>query len=87
MKACRKRSDIDIVGISVLLDRVSKQDVTVGVDGSLYRYHPKFHNLITEKVAALSPSKKVSVARNLSTNITAILVGTVTRTQFISFNQ
>lgn len=50
----------DCLGISALVDRVSKSDVTIAVDGSLYRYHPKFHHLITEKVATLSPNKKVS---------------------------
>ncbi|XP_067936605.1 hexokinase-like isoform X2 [Watersipora subatra] len=44
-------------GISVLLDAVTQPEVTIAVDGSLYRYHPKFHDLITEKVAELSPNK------------------------------
>jgi len=45
-------------GIAVLLQRVSKPAVTVGVDGSLYRYHPRFHQLITEKITQLAPNKQ-----------------------------
>ncbi|CAF4426170.1 unnamed protein product, partial [Adineta steineri] len=29
-------------GLAVLVNRIGKSDVTVGVDGSLYRYHPRF---------------------------------------------
>jgi len=29
-------------GLAVLINRIGKSDVTVGVDGSLYRYHPRF---------------------------------------------
>jgi len=29
-------------GLAVLINRIGKTDVTVGVDGSLYRYHPRF---------------------------------------------
>jgi hypothetical protein len=31
-----------IQGLAVLINRIGKPDVTVGVDGSLYRYHPRF---------------------------------------------
>lgn len=48
-------------GIAVLLQRVSKPAVTVGVDGSLYRYHPRFHQLITEKITQLAPNKQVGI--------------------------
>lgn len=27
--------------------------IQVGVDGSVYRFHPKFHNLMTEKIRQL----------------------------------
>lgn len=29
-------------GLAVLINRIGKPEVTVGVDGSLYRYHPRF---------------------------------------------
>ena len=31
-----------IQGLAVLINRIGKSDTTVGVDGSLYRYHPRF---------------------------------------------
>ncbi len=31
-----------ISGLAVLINRIGKSDITVGVDGSLYRYHPRF---------------------------------------------
>lgn len=43
----------------MLLERVDKPEVTVAVDGSLYRYHPKFHDRITEKISQLAPNRKV----------------------------
>ncbi|UJR14945.1 hypothetical protein I4U23_001926 [Adineta vaga] len=29
-------------GLAVLINRIGKKNITVGVDGSLYRYHPRF---------------------------------------------
>jgi hypothetical protein len=31
-----------IKGLAVLINRIGKSNITVGVDGSLYRYHPRF---------------------------------------------
>ncbi len=28
--------------MAVLINRIGKANITVGVDGSLYRYHPRF---------------------------------------------
>ncbi len=48
-------------GIATLLNRINDPKVTVAVDGSLYRYHPHFHNLMTEKITEmLNPGLKVS---------------------------
>ena len=33
---------LEISGLAVLINRIGKSEVTVGVDGSLYRYHPRF---------------------------------------------
>ena len=38
----KKRMDWSPLGLSVLINRIGKTNVTVGVDGSLYRYHPRF---------------------------------------------
>lgn len=42
--------------IAVLLNRMHRPHVTVGVDGSLYRFHPQFHNLMMDKIPELIPS-------------------------------
>ncbi|KAK3095458.1 hypothetical protein FSP39_014927 [Pinctada imbricata] len=40
-------------GIAVLLNKMGRPEVTVGVDGSLYRFHPHFHDLMVEKITHL----------------------------------
>ena len=43
-----------------MLNKMKKPDVTVGVDGSLYRFHPHFHDLMMEKTKLLAPGIRVS---------------------------
>lgn len=40
-------------GIAMLINKMDEPHVTVGVDGSVYRFHPKFHNLMVEKITQL----------------------------------
>ncbi|VDK53699.1 unnamed protein product [Gongylonema pulchrum] len=40
-------------GIATLLNRMRKPFVTVGVDGSVYRFHPNFPRLLDEKIGHL----------------------------------
>lgn len=41
---------------------MGRPDATVGVDGSLYRFHPHFHDLMMEKTEQLlSPGIKVHI--------------------------
>ncbi|KAI0211829.1 Hexokinase type 2 [Lamellibrachia satsuma] len=40
-------------GIATLLNRVNMPNVTVAVDGSLYRFHPHFHQRMMEKTKEL----------------------------------
>lgn len=40
-------------GIATLIDRMGQNNITVGVDGSVYRYHPYFHDLMVAKTAEL----------------------------------
>lgn len=48
--------------IACLLNRIDKPQVTVAVDGSLYRFHPHFHNLMMEKTQELiNPGLKCSI--------------------------
>ncbi len=50
-----------VSGIATLLNRINKNSVTVAVDGSLYRFHPLFHDLMMQKITELlNPGLKVS---------------------------
>ncbi|CAG5127581.1 unnamed protein product, partial [Candidula unifasciata] len=40
-------------GVACLLNRINRKEVTIGVDGSLYRFHPFFHDLMMEKTKVL----------------------------------
>lgn len=40
-------------GVATLLNKMDEKKVTVGIDGSVYRFHPHFHDLMTEKIAEL----------------------------------
>ncbi|XP_068155244.1 hexokinase type 2 [Drosophila tropicalis] len=40
-------------GIATLINKMDEPHTTVGVDGSVYRFHPKFHNLMVEKITQL----------------------------------
>ncbi|CAH1782861.1 unnamed protein product [Owenia fusiformis] len=40
-------------GIAVLLNKISKPEITVAVDGSLYKFHPKFHDRMVDKISTL----------------------------------
>ena len=40
-------------GIATLLNRIGKPFVTVGVDGSVYRFHPTFKQILDQKTAQL----------------------------------
>jgi len=42
--------------IAVLLNRMKRPFVTIGIDGSLYRFHPQFHNLMMKKIPDLIPA-------------------------------
>ena len=40
-------------GITALLKKMDYKDVTIAVDGSLFRHHPHFHNVMKSRVAQL----------------------------------
>lgn len=40
-------------GVATLINKMNEPFVTVGVDGSVYRFHPKFHNLMVAKIKEL----------------------------------
>lgn len=45
------------VGIATLLNKMAITPVTVGVDGSLYRYHPKYKEIMSEKIRGFTDPK------------------------------
>ena len=49
----RRAAYLAAAGVSVLLNRIKEKHVTVAVDGSVYRFHPHFHNLMVEKISQL----------------------------------
>ncbi|KAF5401166.1 Phosphotransferase [Paragonimus heterotremus] len=42
-------------GIACLLRRMNRPEVTVGIDGSLYKFHPKFQERMTDIIDKLKP--------------------------------
>ncbi|EDW84127.1 uncharacterized protein Dwil_GK18967 [Drosophila willistoni] len=40
-------------GLVCLINKMNANDVTIGVDGSVYRFHPKFHDLLVHYVSKL----------------------------------
>lgn len=49
----KRAADLVSAGIATLLNKMNEPDVTVAIDGSVYRYHPHFHNLMMETIAQL----------------------------------
>ncbi|XP_029644605.1 hexokinase-2 isoform X2 [Octopus sinensis] len=46
---------LSAAGTAALIHKMGRSEVTVAVDGSLYRFHPHFHDLMVEKIKALCP--------------------------------
>ncbi|XP_015121113.1 hexokinase type 2 isoform X4 [Diachasma alloeum] len=53
----RRAAHLASAGIACLLVKISEDNVTVGIDGSVYRFHPHFHDLMTEKISQLQKYK------------------------------
>ncbi|CAG9562747.1 unnamed protein product [Danaus chrysippus] len=49
----RRAAHLVSSGIATLLNKMSEPRVTVGIDGSVYRFHPHFHTLMCDKIATL----------------------------------
>lgn len=52
----RRSARLVASALATLILRVGEQEITIGVDGSVYRFHPRFHDLMTEAVQELIPS-------------------------------
>ncbi|XP_076240204.1 hexokinase A isoform X1 [Calliopsis andreniformis] len=53
----RRAAHLASAGIATLLNKMGENNVTVGIDGSVYRFHPHFHDLMTEKINQLQSYK------------------------------
>ncbi|CAH1155313.1 unnamed protein product [Phaedon cochleariae] len=53
--ACISRRAAHLVsaGLTVLIRKVGEKKVAVGIDGTVYKNHPNFHNLMMEKIKEL----------------------------------
>ncbi|XP_030023668.1 hexokinase type 2 isoform X1 [Manduca sexta] len=49
----RRAAHLVSAGIATLLNKMAEPRVTVGIDGSVYRFHPHFHALMCDKIAQL----------------------------------
>lgn len=47
------------LGLAVLLKRIDKKSVTIAVDGSLYKHHPRLETWIKRYIPLLAPEHKV----------------------------
>ncbi|ODM96893.1 Hexokinase type 2 [Orchesella cincta] len=49
----RRAASLVCAGLACLLNRIKEKHAVVAVDGSVYRYHPAFHNLMTAGISKL----------------------------------
>ena len=53
--------------MATVINRLNLPEVTVSVDGSLYRFHPHFHDLMKKKISQLiKPKHEVQIKRYFS---------------------
>ncbi|XP_041979692.1 hexokinase type 2 isoform X2 [Aricia agestis] len=50
----RRAAHLVSAGMATLLNKMAEPRVTIGIDGSVYRFHPHFHSLMCEKIAQLA---------------------------------
>jgi len=62
----RRAAHLASAAIAALLNKMDVNSVTVGVDGSLYRFHPYFHNLMVDKISQLVNPSIMNVELMLS---------------------
>ena len=53
----RRAAHLASAGIAAVLNKMGENNVTIGIDGSVYRFHPHFHDLMTEKIGQLQKYK------------------------------
>ncbi|CAG7819509.1 unnamed protein product [Allacma fusca] len=50
----KRAAQMAAAGVACLLNKMGEKSVVVAVDGSVYRFHPHFHNLMTETINRLA---------------------------------
>jgi len=50
---------IFVEGVASLLDRIDKEQVTIAVDGSLYKHHPRLENWMKKYISLLTSGRQV----------------------------
>lgn len=56
-----KQINLPFLAVATVLNKMKRPHTTVGVDGSVYRYHPHFRELMEKKIDELTdPNYKVS---------------------------
>lgn len=64
VKNCTRYKDnislmIFVEGIASLLDRIDKEQVTIAVDGSLYKHHPRLESWMKQYISLLTSGRQV----------------------------
>ncbi|XP_065219169.1 hexokinase type 2 isoform X1 [Planococcus citri] len=49
----RRAAHLVSAGAATLINKMDFNSVTIGVDGSVYRFHPQFHHLMVEKISQM----------------------------------
>uniref|UniRef100_A0A914RX01 Phosphotransferase n=1 Tax=Parascaris equorum TaxID=6256 RepID=A0A914RX01_PAREQ len=60
-------------GIATILSRMQKPYVTVGIDGSVYRFHPTFARILDQKIDKLLEPNLESYEENRQTILKRIV--------------
>jgi hexokinase len=51
----RRSAHLVSAALAALVLKIGDPDISIGMDGSVYRFHPKFHNLMVKKMKELLP--------------------------------
>jgi len=76
----RRSAHLVAAGLAAILNKMNEKDVTIGVDGSVYRYHPFYHQLLVDKINELVKSDiqfNIMLSKDGSGRGAALLASTV----------
>ena len=48
---------------AVLLNRMTEKDITIAVDGSVYKHHPRLKRWMKQLIKQLAPEKEVRLSK------------------------